>query len=195
MSESTLVQHPNIDPTRLGDWIQTRSGVKFYLLDPRPEDFRIEDIAHALSMTCRFAGHVREFYSVAEHSVRVARILSAHPRRVQLTGLLHDATEAYISDMARPFKRLPEFEAYRDVEDRLMEHVAARYGLIYPLPGPVKLADEIMLGTEARDLMWPVVDDWHLRYTCLSETITPWSPTQAKHEFLDLFNRLERSQA
>lgn len=193
MSETALIQHPNVDPTRLGDWIQTRSGVKLYILDPRPEDFKIEDIAHALSLTCRFGAHCSDFYSVAEHSVRVAWVLSPHPRRVQLTGLMHDAAEAYLTDLPRPFKRMPEFAFYRDLEAELMGHIARRFDLIDPLPGPVKLADEILLGTEARDLMSPVVDDWHLRYTHLPETITPWSPAKAKREFLELFSRLEGS--
>ena len=87
---------------RVGDWIQTMSGVIFYPLDPRPEEIRIEDIAHALSHQCRFAGHCREFYSVAEHSVRVSREL---PQEFMLWGLLHDASEAYLVDLPRPIKR------------------------------------------------------------------------------------------
>ena len=60
---------------RKGDWILTYSGIEFWPLDPRPEDVRIEDIAHALSMQCRFAGHCDRFYSVAEHSIRVADLV------------------------------------------------------------------------------------------------------------------------
>ena len=64
------------------DWIQTYSGKKFYPLDPRPEDIDIRDIAHALSLNCRFNGHCRCFYSVAEHSVGVSSSQSPDARKV-----------------------------------------------------------------------------------------------------------------
>src|SRR5215217_2415409 len=89
----------NVDPwgvKRIGDWIQTRSGVKFHLLDPKPEDFRIGDIAHALSNVCRFTGHVRKFYSVAEHSVRVCETVRDKfgpfgCKSWEYAALMHDA--------------------------------------------------------------------------------------------------------
>jgi hypothetical protein len=90
------------NPTRVGDWIQTYSGRQFWPLDPRVEDVHLEDIAHALSNVCRYTGHVREFYSVAEHSVHVS--WSCEPEDA-LWGLLHDASEAYLADMARPVKQ------------------------------------------------------------------------------------------
>lgn len=202
----------NIDSTgqlRIGDWIQTRTGRKFHLLDPRPEDFCIEDISHALANQCRFTGHVRRFYSVAEHSVRVARrIMETHPtlcrsdqwvglRRVcygefwgselAYHGLMHDATEAYICDLARPFKHLPEFAFYRELEHKLMIQIAHAFNVEYPFHPAIKDADEILLGTEARDLMWPCTEGWHFRYPHLKEKIRPWSPRKAKREFLNLY--------
>ncbi|SIO37626.1 hypothetical protein SAMN05444166_4205 [Singulisphaera sp. GP187] len=207
----------NVDPwgqKRIGDWIQTRTGVKFHLLDPRPEDFRIEDIAHALAHMCRFNGHVSEFYSVAEHSVRVARrVAETHPAQdrsehwfglkrvlygefwseeLQYHALMHDTTEAFICDLARPFKQLPEFAFYREIEHKLMVHIANAFGFPdgYPFHPAIKNADEVLLGTEARDLMDPVVDGWHFRYKHLPERIKPWSPRKAKREFLKLFYEL-----
>src|ERR1017187_10636100 len=76
--------------------ITTFSGIHFWPLLPNPADIRIEDIAHALSNQCRFAGHAREFYSVAEHSVRVSQLC---PPEDALWGLLHDASEAYLTDV------------------------------------------------------------------------------------------------
>lgn len=140
---------------RRGDWMQTHSGLRFYPLDPRPEDIRIEDIAHALPMICRFNGHCSRFYSVAEHSLNVAAFAFATTadRRIGLTALLHDASEAYLCDVPRPLKRLNEMTAYRDMERVVEQAIAVRFGLIYPLPAQVKHCDERALMTERRDLV------------------------------------------
>src|SRR5271156_4912831 len=80
-------------------WIQTFTGKKFYPFNPKPQDIDIRDIAHALSNICRFTGHTKRFYSVAEHSRNVAKLVPAH---MKLQALLHDASEAYLCDIARP---------------------------------------------------------------------------------------------
>src|SRR5689334_14267678 len=90
---------------RTHDWIRTYTGRKFYLFDSGPEDVEIEDIAHALSMQCRYNGHVQRFYSVAEHSCYVSAIVAAemgnakYDINVALWALLHDASEAYLGDV------------------------------------------------------------------------------------------------
>ena len=97
---------------REGDPIETFTGGRFYPFDPRPSEVRLEDIAGSLAHTCRFGGHCQRFYSVAEHSLYVARELADHGERVQAYGLLHDAGEAYVGDIPRPVKsQLGEFEA------------------------------------------------------------------------------------
>src|ERR1700674_199080 len=86
---------------------------KFRVGWPLEEDVCIEDIAHSLSLLCRFTGHVKQFYSVGEHSVRVSYLC---PPEYQLWGLLHDAGECYAGDVNRPLKYSPGMEAYREYE-------------------------------------------------------------------------------
>lgn len=171
---------------RRGDYIQTFSGKKFWPLDPDPAAIRLEDIAHALSNQCRFSGHCRAFYGVAEHSVRVAWIV---PREHQRWGLLHDAAEAYLTDLSRPVKHLPEMAPYRDAEARVMAAVCRRFGLDPIEPPAVKAADNTLLATEVRDLMRPdrrVWGKWLFDIEPLPLRIDPWSPTVARREFLKL---------
>jgi uncharacterized protein len=174
-----------------GDWIRTYTGRRFHLLDPRPEGFSIEDIAHALSLTCRFNGHVKKLYSVAEHSVRVAQYLKSrkYNASIQYDGLMHDCTEAYITDIARPYKQLDEFKFYRDIEDNLQQHLSIFFKFSNPLPPAVKIADQVLLATEARDLMGNP-SDWHFKYNPIAKTIKPWSAKKAERKFLELYYKL-----
>ena len=178
---------------RIGDWTQTAFGVKFHILDPQPEDFLIGDIAHALSNQCRFTGHTTKFYSVCDHSIRVCHyIKDKYPgnHREAYAGLMHDASEAYLSDLARPIKHLPEFQFYRDLENSLMAKIAARFEFDWPMSEIVREADNVLLGTEARDLIYRPIDDWHLRYKMLDHRIHPMTPDAADFSFRCLFHEL-----
>jgi hypothetical protein len=106
--------------------IRTFTGLDLDLLDPQPEAIAIEDIAHGLAQTCRFSGQCPRFYSVAEHSVRVSLMV---PARDALEALLHDASEAYLSDLVSPLKALHDLMGYRLIEARLMEAIYWRFGL------------------------------------------------------------------
>src|SRR5258708_302056 len=86
---------------RRGNWMQTYTGRAYWPADPRAEDVCIEDIAHALSLLCRYTGHCKRFYSVAEHSILISQVV---PPEYAFFGLMHDAQEAYINDLARPIK-------------------------------------------------------------------------------------------
>lgn len=134
--------------------IQTYTGKLFNPLAAENEDcgpIDLMDIAHALSNLCRFNGHTKRFYSVGEHSLHVACVLAHTSPENQAWGLLHDAAEAYLGDMVRPIKqRMPEFKA---IEDRLLQRIAKRFGLAWPIPNVIFDADDIMLATEFRDLM------------------------------------------
>lgn len=172
-------------------WIRTMSGGRFYPFNPRVEDVSIQDIAHALSNQCRFSGHVKEFYSVAQHSVHVADILKSEdqPIQVQLAGLLHDAGEAYMVDMPTPIKRqMPQF---KEVETKIQAAIKSAFSLPESKDA-IKRADLIMLRTEARDLMGDP-QDWISFIDLpdpLPKKVVPWSPSMARYHFLARFAQL-----
>src|SRR5258706_13895138 len=85
----------------LGGWIETYSGKQFHILDPQLDEIELYDIAHALSMQCRYTGHCESFYSVAEHCVIVSMLV---PKEMAIAGLFHDASEAYLTDEVSPVK-------------------------------------------------------------------------------------------
>src|ERR1035437_5935287 len=91
---------------RKGDWCQTFSGISMYPLDPRAEEIELADIAHGLALKTRFNGQCRDFYSVAEHSVRCADYLWTryHDRTLMRVGLFHDSAESFLPDIPRPIK-------------------------------------------------------------------------------------------
>lgn len=171
---------------RRGDWMQTATGLAFWPMDPRPDEIKIEDIAHALSNMCRFAGHCKEFYSVAQHSVLVERAL---PADLRLWGLLHDASEAYLVDVPRPVK--PFLEGYKDAEDAVGRTVAEAFGLEWPMPPEIKRVDNAILADEAEQIMMAPPREWTLPEPALGISIEPWLPQTAKRLFLDAFHDIE----
>lgn len=174
--------------SRIGDWMQTYTGVQFWPLDPRPEEINLQDIAHSLANQCRFAGHCTEFYSVAEHCVRVCEIV---PDQDKAWGLLHDAAEAYLVDLPRPVKYHSSVgDAYRSMERTLFSSIHARFGLIGCDPDSVIEADNILLMTEKRDLMPNSPAKWRETSAPLNSIIVPWAPVVARGEFLRIAAQL-----
>lgn len=170
-------------------WIQTHSGIRFELLDPKPEMIDIHDIARALSHVCRFNGHVSRFYSVAQHSVLVSNIVG--PEHA-LCGLLHDATEAYVGDVTRPLKAL--LPDYKTIEQRIWYAIAERFNLPPTLPLAIKHADNVALVTERRDLLQPSQHRWDEGLEAVptrAEAIRPMEPGPAYHAFLERFKQLQ----
>ncbi len=141
-------------------WIETFSGLKFDILNPKPDQITVEDIAHALSQICRFGGHTKHFYSVAQHSYLGSFLV---PEEDALWFLLHDASEAYIGDMVTPLKRLTEAgDAYRPVEDEIMRVICERFNLAESQPPSVHAADVAMLYAEKKQIMGPI--PWDRKY-------------------------------
>ncbi|MBE6942300.1 MAG: phosphohydrolase [Ruminococcaceae bacterium] len=107
--------------------IMTRSHKMFDPLHPDTELIDIKDIAHALAMLCRANGHFKSFYSVCRHSINCAKEAEArgYSRRVQLACLLHDASEAYLSDVTRPVKA--ELPRYLEIEEPLQDCIWAMF--------------------------------------------------------------------
>lgn len=163
-------------------------------MSPVTADICIEDIAHALSNQCRFAGHTRWHYSVAQHSAVVCLYLATegYSPIVQLWGLLHDASEAYLVDLPSPLKHSPEFLPYRVAEGELMLCICEKFGLPYDEPPAVKDADERALADEAAALMMFNPDHWkQLKYRpTASLDIERLTPLGAERLFLRQFKRL-----
>jgi hypothetical protein len=179
-------------------YIQTFSGKRFWPLEPLAEELDIRDIAHALANNCRWTGHCAAFYSVAQHCVYASLNV---PPEYALTALMHDASEAYLSDLSRPVKHAPEMKPYRDAEARLEQVIADKYGLIFPYPAEVKLADNKLLYTERRDILVGHVDWTTDKQAVLGVEgdadrqpydfhIVPWKPEKAEMEFLLRFSQL-----
>lgn len=171
---------------RIGDWMLTASGRAFWPIDPRPSEVFIEDIAHSLAHQCRFAGHCRWHYSVAQHSVLVASHL---PEELRLWGLLHDASEAYVVDVPKPLKRY--LIGYAEIEDNVLAAIAERFGLRGSIPIEVKRVDSAILADETAQLMADPPRDWHLPFPPLGVEIVPMTPEVASQAYLDAFRNIQ----
>ena len=172
---------------RNDNWMQTYTGKAYYPADPHPDDVDIKDIAHALSNICRFAGHCRKFYSVAEHSYYVSRMVA--PEHA-LQGLLHDAPEAYCQDIPRPLKvNLPD---YNKIEALNRRAICYRFNLDFQEPQEVKQADDDILLAEHR-VLFPGLPpaEWSVpgAKPC-GVIITAMPPKEAEMFFLTRYNEL-----
>jgi len=175
-----------------GPWIRAFSGTRIYFLTPKKSEFRIEDIAHGLSNVCRFTGQVRQAYSVAQHSVHVSQLV---PAQHGLKALLHDAAEAYMGDTPGPLKAL--IPGFKEIEDRILDEIFHTFGLSLEIPPIIKMMDNVLLATEARDLMAhdgedsrELLGDWDLGGVKPHfSRIIPWSAFRAEHEFLYWFKQ------
>ena len=192
---------------RKHDWMRTFTGKKFYPFEPSPDAICIEDIAHALSMQCRYTGHVSRFYSVAEHCLLLTGVVASRLKDMVRFGpqnknllkwaLLHDAAEAYVGDMGRPLKHQPEMELYRQTEAGVMLAIRNKFGLVGEEPSMVALLDKEIIGSEARMLKYgeslATVDPLPEMLPELRGGSIGVSPERAESEFLHMFATIDAS--
>ena len=168
----------------------TYTGNMFYSLDPRPEEICLEDIAHGLAHQCRFNGMTSAFYSIAQHSVFVSHLADSE---WALSGLLHDAAEAYLGDIIAPLKT-PEHEA---VEARIMDAICV--ALDVPRPRCFEFADSVALKIERNELLpdhplWPksgIIGGPGTSANGYPYPRDAWHPSRAKAQFLDRYHQLK----
>ena len=177
-----------------GPFIQTLSGRRVNPFDAAPDDIDPHDIARALSNICRFGGHSKAFYSVAQHSVIVCELLEqrgATPDEL-MAALLHDAAEAYLGDLPHPLKHRSELgAAFRVAEKRLEAVIEERFSLP-DAAAKIKPLDKALLATERRTFSevtwhWPELDGAEE----LDLVIEPWDSARALREFTDRYERID----
>jgi len=170
-------------------YIRTSTGKPFWPAEPRAEEVNIVDIAKGLSQQCRWTGQTKKFYSIAQHSIRVMKAVRKNvvtymgvtDRYGELWALLHDASEAYIADVSRPVKHLPQMVQYRRVEERLEKCIFSAFDLVGNRPGIVKWADDEVLAQESKELM---AGESRLNASGFIPKERPKSPRRAYLEFL-----------
>lgn len=175
---------------RNGSWMQTYSGKQFWPMDPRADEINIVDIAHSLSLQCRYAGHCKQFYSVAEHSVLVSRACSPQNK---LWGLLHDASEAYLVDVPRPIK--PYLPGYKEAEAAVMDKVCSYFGLVHTMPDEIHYIDVRIVEDECKQNMALCDTKWDYCGPPIGVELKLWSPRAAEEVFLAEYELLRIQNA
>src|SRR3989344_4432162 len=175
---------------RKGDWAQTYTGKQFWPLDPLAKEVDLRDIAHSLGYQCRFNGHSLQFYSVAQHSVLVSRLVS---REQSLAALFHDAAEAYTGYLIRPLKKFLPKE-FKQMESQIESVIYDAFKIKNVNEEEIKLADNIALITEMRDVMAKPPVKWNEEglYKPHSERIIPLGPDEAGQLFIKRYNELRK---
>jgi hypothetical protein len=168
--------------------ILTHSGIEFDVCNPEPDLIEIEDIAHALANLCRFTGHTKHFYSVAQHSFLCASLV---PPEHRFETLLHDAAEAYVGDVSSPLKA--QLPGYKLIECKVEQAVRERFGLPPKMSPWVKEADLQMLAAEKAQLMPQFEEPWDiLNGVAVPDVRIEYEPPAiARQMFLKLFNWLQ----
>lgn len=177
----------NSEGTRHGNWMQTFTGKQFWPMDPRADEICIEDIANSLSKQCRYAGHCKSFYSVAEHSVYVSHFV---PKDLALCALLHDATEAYVVDVPRPLK--PYLANYNEIESRVWLALSDKFGLPKVMPEEIHIADNAVLLAEKEQIVGPSPAPWVIKGTPANVKIWCYSPIEAYRFFMKRYKELTK---
>ncbi|HET6548471.1 MAG TPA: hypothetical protein VFG79_08450 [Solirubrobacter sp.] len=185
---------PDSAPPAPGPYLQTVSSRWVNPFDPDPEQLDAGDIARALANQCRFGGHCRVFYSVAQHSVIVSELVEQRGGDVEdvFAALMHDAGEAYLGDMPHPLKHRSALgAAFKEAEAHLERALRERFRIKPDVPA-VKPADRALLATERRAFSaetwhWPELEG----VEPLDIELTAWSPDEAARAFAERFAALD----
>lgn len=171
-------------------FIETFTGKKVFFEDPSPNSICIEDIAHSLSMQCRYNGHCLRFASVAEHCVLLCENFGWGNEDAYAL-LMHDASEAYLSDLPRPVKyTLP---SYRELEAKFDAVIAKKFNVTNMHSDAVRNWDQRIILDERAQNMSKSGNDWQTGdATPLGIALKFWDPAQAEGRFLQNFHRLNR---
>lgn len=176
-----------LDPGLRGHWMTTYTGRKFYPLHPKSEDMDILDVAHHLSMQCRYNGACHSFYSVAEHCVIGSYLV---PQELAFDFLMHDAPEAWLGDFIRPIKHGTDMgKLYEQLESEVWDEVARKWGC---KPHPtIKTIDGEMCLVEMRQLFTKFPEPDLLDFTVHPDVkLKLYSPELAEIAFLLRFEQL-----
>lgn len=181
-------------PPSPGPYLQTVSGRWVNPFDPDPDQIELTDIARALANQCRFGGHCRTFYSVAQHCVIVSELIEQEGASADdaLAALMHDAGEAYLGDLPHPIKHRSELGLmFRAAEEPLERVIRSRFAIVDP-PAAVKRVDRALLASERRAFsaerwQWPELAG----VEPLGLQLEAWSPDDAAEAFIRRFEELD----
>jgi uncharacterized protein len=185
---------PDASPPAPGPYLQTVSGRWVNPFDPDPDQLDAGDIARALANQCRFGGHSRVFYSVAQHSVIVSELVEQRGGDAEdvFAALMHDASEAYLGDMPHPIKHRSSLgAAFKAAEDHLEAALRERFGIKAHVP-EIKRADRALLATERRAFSgegwhWPELEG----VEPLELELTALAPDEAAQAFAQRYAELD----
>lgn len=176
----------------MADFITTYNKINFTPLEPKLEDIKIEDIAHALSLMCRANGHYSEFYSVGAHCLNCydEAVARRETPRIRMACLLHDASEAYLSDITRPVKK--NLERYMEIEEKLQNMIYEKF-VGEPLNDyekqMVKTIDDALLYWEFYEFSAVKLGDSE-PFVAMTPDFYKGTMKQVEQAFLDAFNEI-----
>lgn len=186
MTDTTLYQVED-------GWIETFTGIRFFFMTPTPDMFSIIDVAHALALQCRYNGHTKTHYSVAEHCVLMSDWLRdrGHDKLTCLTALLHDVAETYIGDLPRPVKE--KVPAFKEIEKTIEAAAAEKFRFAYPFPKIVKELDARILKDEREQAMPKSDNEWGTdSLESMGIRVRNWDHRTAESMFLGRYVALTR---
>lgn len=176
----------------MASYLKTYTGLKVDALNPDPDTIELRDIAHALSLNCRGNGQVVYFYSVAQHCINayLEAVEQNYPLKVQIYCLLHDAAEAYVTDLIRPIKQyIPK---YQEIEDTFLKAIFTHFELGEPTAEEwkmVKFVDDAILEYDLVYLLREPLPKEGFRTKRLPD-LDYVKPTIIEKQFIEIANKL-----